>query len=329
MRMLTVVCSLGVMAIGGACAGEEDGEPEFRDTGCPNCGGNGSNSAHANLYPIDTLNLLGEPNEAGVRVLGVEDPLGTLYALRTVGDELAAWDLMADTPLAVGDELVGWTIKLYIAEPAEELDIEILKREGELDSYVEAAPPISGYALAYHHSANYTELYSVCPDFQDDGPDVVATTIIRGELYEEGSKQVTVSPDWITIACRGNAVFKMKQMGYGPNQNFPGQSAPASPRQRQATIRMITADYCGDGTSFTADGTALDWQNLAETLAPHEPPSWSDVEALWDEDGALCLSNPRLATLADVAAHCTLPACTAEMQATAHEWTTWRVPGDV
>ncbi|MFY0538849.1 ADYC domain-containing protein [Nannocystis pusilla] len=120
---------------------------------------------------------------------------------------------------------------------------------------------------------------------------------------------------------------KMKHMGYGPNQDFPGQSTAATVNQRQATIRMITADYCGDGYSFTEDGTHLDWENLAETVSPDAPPSWSDIEALWDEDGAVCLSNPRLATLAQVAVRCTLPTCTTQMVTTEqHEWTSWRLP---
>ncbi|MCY1009763.1 hypothetical protein OV079_30215 [Nannocystis pusilla] len=67
MRMIEKVgFVLGVTAMFGACASEPEGELELRDdTGCPNCG-NGSNSAHANEYPLDKLSLSGEPNEAGI-----------------------------------------------------------------------------------------------------------------------------------------------------------------------------------------------------------------------------------------------------------------------
>ncbi|MFZ6182376.1 hypothetical protein [Nannocystis pusilla] len=86
-RVLNKVCSLGVTAMFGACASEPEGELELRDdTGCPDCG-NGSNSAHANEYPIDKLSLSSYPNEAGITVTGIEDPLGTIYWLATVGDD--------------------------------------------------------------------------------------------------------------------------------------------------------------------------------------------------------------------------------------------------
>ena len=82
-----------------------------------------------------------------------------------------------------------------------------------------------------------------------------------------------------------------------------------------------------DSLVALADGTRLDWENLAETVSPDAPPSWSDIEALWDEDGAICLINPRVATLTEVAVRCTLPTCTSQMVTTEqHEWTSWRRP---
>ncbi|MCY0986914.1 ADYC domain-containing protein [Nannocystis sp. ILAH1] len=333
MRMIKeVVFTLGMAAMTGACANEPEGELEFRDdTGCGNCGGNGSNSAHANEYPIDKLSLSSAPNEARITVIGIEDPLGTLYWLTTAGDDLVAFDRLTLTDVASAGELVGWTIKLYRAgtpeEPAEEIDIEILGFDGNIASWADEGPAISAYALAYHDSGNYNELYPVCPDPEEDGADVITSTIISGEIYLEHSKQIVdVAPGWITIACLGNAVAKMKRMGYGPNQAFPGQGTPATVNQRQSTIRMITADYCGEGVSFTEDGIHLDWENLAETVSPDTAPLWLNVEALWDEDGAICLSNPRLATLPEVAALCTLPTCTPQMVTEQHEWTSWRLP---
>jgi hypothetical protein len=234
--------------------------------------------------------------------------------------------------VASAGDLVGWTIKLDRVptpeDPTEEIDIEILGFDGDVASWADEGPAISAYALAYHDSENYNELYPVCPDPQDDGPDVISATIISGEIYLEHSKQIVdAAPSWITIACLDNAVAKMKFMGYGPNQAFPGQGTPATVNQRQSTIRMIMADYCGDGVSFTEDGTKLNWENLAETVSPDTAPLWLDVEALWDEDGAICLSNPRLVTLPEVEAHCTLPTCTPQMVTSEqHEWTSWRLP---
>ncbi|MFY0538848.1 hypothetical protein [Nannocystis pusilla] len=126
----------------GACASEPEGELEFRDdTGCTNCGGSGSNSAHANQYPIDKLSLSSYPNEAGITVVGIEDPLGTLYWLSTEGDDLVAFDRFTLNTVASAGDLVGWTIKLYrgatLEEPDQDIDIEILGFDGEVESLAE------------------------------------------------------------------------------------------------------------------------------------------------------------------------------------------------
>ncbi|MFZ6182375.1 ADYC domain-containing protein [Nannocystis pusilla] len=321
--MITMICSVGLLA--GACAHEDD-ELAFRDTttGCTNCG-NGSNSAKANGYPIDQLNLYGWPNDAGITVTAIKSPLGSSYTLRTSGQELGAWDTTTDTFVAVGEDLVGWTIKLY-EEKAGLIEIEIVDY-GTVASLATNGPDVSIYELAYHNPKNYGELLPICPDPEVDGDDMIMATIVRGELYDDETKDITVNGEWITIACELNAVYKLKRLGYGPNQNFPGSSAPATLDQRQATLRMITADYCGTGHSFTEFGTQVGWVNDAETVPSAYGTAWADVEALWDEDGAICLSNPRFTTLGVVQNQCTLPLCTTQMAATVpHEWTTWSVP---
>ncbi|WP_143141084.1 ADYC domain-containing protein [Nannocystis exedens] len=320
-----MICSIGMTAAACPSAPESDDELEYRDTACPNCGGNGSNSANANGYPIDQLNLYGWPNDAGVTVTGIKSPVGTTYALRTAGQELAAWDTATDTFVAVGEDLVGWTIKLH-EEKAGTIDIEVVDHD-MLESWATDGPDVSAYVLAYHNPDNPGELYSICPDPEEDGDDVIKATIVRGELYDDETKDITVNGEWITIACEENAVFKMKLLGYSPDLDFPGLTDPAPLENRQATIRMITADYCGGGHSFTLTGTHVGWENDAGTVTSAYGSAWADVEALWNEDGAICLSNPRYTTLGVVQNLCNLPLCTPQMAATVpHEWTTYKAP---
>lgn len=297
---------------------------EFRTTfGCSNCGNNSSNSAHANLYPISTLSLLGAANDDGIRVVGIKSPGGLSYRLRTVGDDLAAFNPVTNTVVAQGAGLIGWDIHVVDGEGGHE-EIRVFGYDPYIPSWASGAAPISGYALAYEDPNQPGEYLSVCPESLSD-PGEIAVTVIRGEIYDEATKEAIPAPDWITIACFGNAVAKMKLMNYGPQSDFGG-GAPATLDQRQATLRMITADYCGDGTSFTADGTLLDWKNSAATLVPAGAPAFDDVEAVWTKSGALCLGTPRLAERWEVDAYCTIPKCEESDLDLPHEWITWKKP---
>lgn len=323
-------CSGLVLAGLAACAYEDadDDSLAFRSTiGCQGCGIGGSNTAHVNLYPIDQLHMHGNPNEDGVALLGVESPLGVLYKLRTEGDELYAYDPVTNTKVSGGQHMIGWTIKLYHAGDGKPLDVEILGYDERMPlEYDEKGGTVSGYALGFKPWETPSELESVCPD-KTGFPDVIAATIVRGELYDDKTGEVVPNNEWITIACFGNAVAKTKLFGYGPQEKRPGTAIPATPEQREATIRMLTADYCGSAMSYTVDGTPLEWRNDNGAIAPAATPGFADIEALWTADGAICLSHPRLADIKEVREECQLPACThAMVMAGGYDWTTWRVP---
>lgn len=322
--MKTHTLSLGLMltALTTACGSDEsvDFETEFRTSfGCGACGYTGSNSPRFNEYPIHTLGVEGQMNADGITVLGIKSPSQTLYQLKTEGDELLAWD--GSTIAAMGAGLVGWTILLR--QGAELLEIQVLDHTNTMASWAAGAAPISAYALGYYDPEE-GELVNLCPGATIDE---TAVTILRDVVYDEEAHEIHDELGWMTLACFGNAAAKMKLMSYGRYTHFH-QAIPATEAQRQATIRMITADYCGIGVSFTAQGTLLDWLNALGTVTPqHDPdPSWEHVEAIWDENGALCLSTPRLAALAEVKAYCSLPACEENMLQDPHEWVTWVVP---
>ena len=70
-------------------------------------------------------------------------------------------------------------------------------------------------------------------------------------------------------------------------------------RIHQACTRMLRADYCGDGTPHTQDGTEVD---VYDTLGIQSPQADSDMtfEAAWTADGSACVRkvrNPEITTL--------------------------------
>lgn len=136
--------------------------------------------------------------------------------------------------------------------------------------------------------------------------------LVKGEVYDASTAAVTLSKErgrlWFNIGCAGTALAKMKLMGYDPEETL------TEPEQRQATLRMITARYCGD-QSFTEDHVPLVWQNASDWFQPEttfDVGTIGKIEAAWDKDGAICLNEPRLATREEVIQACgSKPRCDA------------------
>jgi hypothetical protein len=96
---------------------------------------------------------------------------------------------------------------------------------------------------------------------------------------------------WFTIGCAETALAKLQLNGMTQAAEVHGFES--STFQRQAFLRMIMADYCGRGGSFTVPGQRLWWRDRAGTM---QFPAADEVEleARWDHTGAVCLDTPRL-----------------------------------
>jgi len=106
------------------------------------------------------------------------------------------------------------------------------------------------------------------------------------------------SPNEITFACTGYTLAKCVEIGYKPWKttvecSSPGvcHSIPLS-YHHQACTRMLRADYCGDGTPTTRDGTLVDIADSVGLESPEAPASWV-FEAEWGAEGAACVKNTR------------------------------------
>lgn len=261
----------------------------------------GFNSAEVNGRSIRELNLDGVANGDGVRVVGVVAPLGLLgYKLDVRDDELV---LVHTNHTLRGSALVGTTLLVKPPGLGLPLPITILAYQ-ELPSWSAGAPPVATYALLYPDVSSVLGFRNVC---NGDLTDTLATaaTVLGGETYDLETKTVVPDQDrWLTIACAGSAAAKLRFLGYGPQSDFDGDGNPASVEQRQATLKMITADYCGEGHSYTANGTPLRWENAEGTVQP--AGATGPREAVWTADGALCLDHPRIA---GTVVGCDVPSC--------------------
>ena len=94
------------------------------------------------------------------------------------------------------------------------------------------------------------------------------------------------------MVCTVSAIAKCLPIGYRP-WAIVEDGAPVA-NLLQICTRMIRADYCGDGTSHTREGT---WVNFVDGLGI-ETLDDDDMtfEASWGPDGAICVHKASLAT---------------------------------
>jgi hypothetical protein len=281
----------------------------------------GYNTSEINGKSLQELHLGGQQNADGIALAHFAPPLGLLlnWHLAVEGDALVARGGLFGNSTLRGNQLLGSTIWLKL-DGVLTIPVVIAGYE-QVDSWASNGQPVSAYALIYPDLQNLLLLQrSVCKGTLLD-PLQASVVILAGERYDLDAKAVIPNQDgWITLACAGSAAAKMALLGYGPHAKFSDQSAPATVDQRQATLKMITADYCGDGQSYTEDGTLLAWENQAGTVIPDDEPGAS--EAIWTEDGAVCLDVPRIVDREDVA--CTLPSCD-EFTLDDGEWATYNL----
>ena len=103
--------------------------------------------------------------------------------------------------------------------------------------------------------------------------------------------------DKFTVACRGAAIAKCSEWGYNDfgtwteNNGTTTQSVSLK-KFHQACVRMVRADYCGNGVSHTENGTSIDVFDVAN-IQTETPGNTMPLEAEWSAAGASCVKHVR------------------------------------
>ncbi|HWB80826.1 MAG TPA: ADYC domain-containing protein [Nannocystaceae bacterium] len=303
---LLVLALAGCQEGGPDDVGDDDVEPRS-GTGwsCRTCGF--SNSPHMGVHPLEAFHLGSDPVD-GFRLVEIRDYNNTSYTPSLSGDLLTA---TKGNQVKSGAQLVGWWL-VFQNQAGASFNVKVYSYSTQPDWASGAL--VDTYSFVYSDNG---ELSNVCPGLD---PDETSVVILPGERYDLASNTVLDKQSgWATLACRGHALAKMKMLGYDPADGY-GSSAS----ERQATLRMVTADYCGDGTSFTQLGTPLD---LVDKRGSFTLPNalGSRMEAHFDLDGAVCLDTPRIALRSDVEAHCgKIPLCNGSASSSGATWITYR-----
>ncbi|MEM9459152.1 MAG: ADYC domain-containing protein [Myxococcota bacterium] len=276
-------------------AGEGSGESggQFQLGTWPPSGGT-LNTAHLGDSPLMRLLLPGYPHQhlsddafieqVEVMVGGQYQPAATIEAEQ--GELVAVVDEVARR----GSELVGsrWWLT---PDGSEFVTItDYAEQEGRF-----------GYQFEYEREGELVPDPEVCPPDEDgDG----WTYMVGDVRVDVGDGSITDDPGALLVACASGALGKAISWGFVPWHQ--GRSRDLD--LYQTGVRTVRADYCGDGLSFTEDGTLIQVSNIPagqSFVAPEQ-----STEAVFGPDGAICLSNPRVEGLSPL---CKIPECDASI----------------
>ena len=143
-------------------------------------------------------------------------------------------------------------------------------------------------------------------------------------LVDHATGAMTARPNTLYIACISGAIGKAVTWGYSP--------VSLALDEFTTVVRMIRADYCFDGASWTTAGTGVqikDKWNIDAFLY-----SSYMTEAVWTATGVACLSHPRWSEVLVGEVTCNgqpLPTCPGNVSMTTYPqtllWTKRGSPG--
>ena len=293
MRWLSV---LAAMAVVGCAEGESfEGDLESRAGrtnpnsrwGCRTCGFANSPRTGTFLLSNFGVGVIG----GAASLVALEDP----WFNRVDAEVDEFGDFVANDPSGkrtVGADLIGWKLIMWDADSQQEYAIEIYDHEMVPDWATGALMPTYGLA-AYQLNDPDLGLTNVCPDMPVQDTTVVLT---RGQSVDEAALELNLDPDRAIMACVSHNVAKSWQMTH--DDNVP---------RRQAALKMLAADYCGDGyAGNTTVGTPIEFSDAQGSFPV--PPGLK-IEAAWEQGGALCVNTPRQVARQSLWCGASLPTC--------------------
>lgn len=157
-----------------------------------------------------------------------------------------------------------------------------------------SAPQVWWSAYEFEVDLPNKETVALCSKIPEKDVEIPRelSVVFERDLLDAGKKTVTLDPNVFTIGCAGSAPAKMVV-----NMHTYAAAAfgyPTKPEQRQAFLKMITGDYCGNGTPYTVAGQPLEWQDALGYVDYKSPLAKLAVETRWTSSGAQCLNKPRI-----------------------------------
>lgn len=288
------------------------------------CGNNSPVIAAAELWDLpEAFNV---PNAQGYSIIRVRHPSSSPdVRIDVINDEIKIKRLVGDVVVAEGYAVVGATIDLLKTENGQPRWYQVkISEVGKTPYWAKpfmwfGSPPMSwtyrlGWRSPQDQAGTDPTFTPICGENPDpDGLDDFFAVVYADEQISASQiKVLTPHSNWFNIGCAGHSLSKLHLMGY----TLAAASKliwPSTVNMRTATLKMLTADYCGTGRPMTVAGQALMWRSKDMDLVPDNAPSayvqgpYNDttgllsstlyhkgLEARWSEHGATCLNTPRV-----------------------------------
>ncbi len=220
------------------------------------------------LFPIGLLAVAAGASPAAAQVRSVEIENST-FRITLEDGRVLAQESLPGTVLALGD---GSGRQRTIRIDAVERDPR--DPAGEVVLYTLSEPDPAG---------NWHNLCEPDPDGRRLG------FPLPGAFTPDG--RYMPGPGRLLLTCTGGAEGKCIRFGYKPWRQAPGGASLES--YYQACVRLVRADYCGDGVGHTRNGTPIDIFDRIGIQRDESAPGMS-FEAAFGPDGAVCVRHTRL-----------------------------------
>ena len=234
-------------------------------------------AAIACLAALLALSLAGPPVEAApeatVRSVAVE---GTSFRVTLADGSILPQERLPGTVLVIGDG----------SGAQRPIRIDAVERDPR-----DPSGEIMLYALSQQDPATgaWTELCKPDPDGRHLG------FPLAGAFTPDGRH--VAAPGRFFVTCTGGAEGKCVRFGYKPWGKTPDGSSLEP--YYQACVRLVRADYCGDGVGRTKNGTPIDLFDRIGRQADMPAPGMS-FEAAFGPEGAVCVRHTRWRELLDL-----------------------------
>jgi hypothetical protein len=193
---------------------------------------------------------------------------------------------LSDGRTLTSNQLVGATLTLAMGGGTARVRIDAIERDPEdKTGDMREADGVWLHTLSVQQADGaWTSLCKPGPDGRRQGFPVA------GAMTPDGRLQAA-APERFEITCTSGAQGKCIRFGYKPWQT----ASDGRPMLDvyNACMRMVRADYGGDGKASTLDGQAIDIYDFIGVQKADLDPA-QDFEAGWSADGAVCVRHVRV-----------------------------------
>jgi hypothetical protein len=280
-----------------------------------NCPGNSDLIALLGPYELDRAGV--QYSSRGFLIIGMTHNGLPATELEIIGPRP---QVKVGTQVLKDAALVGLKLTLHY-RPTNTLYTLEFQAYTRVPYYVSNVGAFPGYQISYTEGGaasppSPAPPQRLCPyvEHVDRGVDSSWAVLWEGDRYDPFTGAIFASDvgsvkgvgSWFNISCAGEATIKMLRARTGGAIDL---QSPVD--QRQATLNMFTAAYCGPtGQRFTQLGQPIAWSDLS---GPNPIGDVKSHEAVWTAAGAACLDVPRLVQPSQVTCALPPPPCSSSM----------------